>query len=448
MGNRYSCVNPPSQVRQPYRQPYRPPAPIPAPVQQRQVVDKNAFYHRELVASSQQYFEHDKYRWLVKEWDVVVNRYNNETDCQLKDAINQNMHILIDDHNFSLVRRYISVQMTAALIPVQYKYIYKLARVLTDGGKVLHTVAALVTMRLDIHKAKIADSYTGSLLKYDMLKENKEYCCDKAEVYAFKIIGEKENVMEVTPDILDSTYKIVSNFDIKFEYTIGHHITEPGFGTRGTGCYQGIHFFTNMEAAVKYTEKGMINMIEGLPHVTKSIIPEEADHRVVGYGVIYNEGWNISNKTVRVYDTAEAMLRYYNSLTSSDSYRGLKQVCGQMYGDWYLHNNFGVEKRENIKIEHIHDDDDIVVATTVTVPDEEKVNPPPYNLDVASVAVIPDKVKVESHKPIIPTTTTVPDNPPPYEYNEEDVDIDIGEEEIDIEEHVSSIKPYVSSIAL
>ena len=117
---------------------------------------------------------------------------------------------LIEDHNFKLIRRNTSVQMTNELRPVKFIYIYKLARILRDDGELLYNATALVTMKLDIMKALIADSYTGKIEKFDMLVPDKEYIvimCETADDW--EEMKEQLNL----PQVRRGGYKSGSAFD-------------------------------------------------------------------------------------------------------------------------------------------------------------------------------------------------------------------------------------------
>lgn len=309
------------------------------PKKDKKLTYDDPFYLRVLTYNSSDYYEHDKYEFLSTLWDNAVKAYDG-SEGDLRKAINYNMHKLIDDHNFMMERCYHSQLITHELVAKRYVYGYKLARVLKKWGEVHSDVAVVVTLKIDIDKAKVASSYTGKELKvHDMLNDT-EYCCDMAEVYGFKVLGDIEDVMKVTPYILSEKYMVVSNFDINFKYTICHLLTEPNFGKKGTGCYQGIHFFKNEDAAVRYVSKGMLNKIARMPEISQTLIPEEQIGRKIEIKFYTIDSDQEITHYQYISDAEEALLRYYNSSDMNASYRGLKSVCRDMYGDWYVKNNF------------------------------------------------------------------------------------------------------------
>ena len=96
-----------------------------------------------------------------------------------------------------------------------------------------------------------------ALTSINDLKNSVKYCTNKAMVLGVQFAGKASTVtLAYEQYCKNPDMHVRSNFDRKFVYRPNHEIVEPAAGKAGTkGCRSGIHFFTEPESAVEYSQQ-------------------------------------------------------------------------------------------------------------------------------------------------------------------------------------------------
>lgn len=171
---------------------------------------------------------------------------------------------LITDHNYRPTYDYYTVP-EALTDPTTIGY--KLVCCKQTNGPIRFTICALLELAVDA----IYISGTGQPVALNQLTAGEKYCTGRATVVNATIIGQTTDCMKAVSDLMNGRLQLVSNFDYKFIYELGQTVCEPNFGKQGAGCVQGIHFFINKAAAVRFIKTGFISIDNFSPVATNKI---------------------------------------------------------------------------------------------------------------------------------------------------------------------------------
>jgi hypothetical protein len=278
------------------------------------------------------YYEYSKIdNWIRNNYKEIYNAYfkalNQQDDFSRK--VVENIKLLVQYYNYTPRKNYNCLQFKSVFTK-HPMYVYKVARIYCKKTKkILHNAVALVILELDGAKVNIVESASGVAVKISQVVRNVDYCCDKANVYAIKVVTSNfADTHLITNMLLNNSdlYEIVSNFDIDFKYKVGKHIIEGDFGKPGRGCYQGIHWCANEQFALRYAKNGMINHAVDLPYISNmGVMPEVKDAANVKMNIVEYEG--DPDKRVEVFQVVEAI--------ADRAPVEIDQLATMLYGNWY-----------------------------------------------------------------------------------------------------------------
>ncbi len=171
--------------------------------------------------------------------------YNSEEGYQMNlDQLIADYNYVPDQHSIDLIRPLSTVEILT-LKPMHFGYKIVCIKV---AGQINMNCAAL--LELSIHR--VACSNTGSFLSADQIQRGSKYCTDRAIPVKAWIFGEAGESQKIHSLFLENKCELVSNFNPNFRYALAHESIELNYGSRGKGCVQGIHFFPDFRAAIRY----------------------------------------------------------------------------------------------------------------------------------------------------------------------------------------------------
>jgi hypothetical protein len=202
--------------------------------------------------------------------DLVLK--NNDGDAKFKNAMIENYKIIEQSSRYVAKRFWSSSPcLDLRLDPSEVYTVYKVACFKDNENKFIDDVAVLVTLYIQSSKAFVADGATGNKIVPEQMLTNTKYCTKTAIVVGVQFFGNIISVEKVLNIYKEGNGQVVSNFDSKFAYTLGHEINEPKFGQPGNKCVQGIHFFIDKRSALKYSLTGFLDTENMLtPVISKS----------------------------------------------------------------------------------------------------------------------------------------------------------------------------------
>lgn len=130
---------------------------------------------------------------------------------------------------------------------------------------------ALLWLQIPTRHSAIRESKLPTDVRIPDLATKTKYRVGRAFVKGVQFLGNIKQVAEAAAAYQDNAGSLQSNYDANFKYEVGEWAAEPGFGQDepAENCGRGIHFFTDMQSAVKYgTQYGAVPG-HGAPIITR-----------------------------------------------------------------------------------------------------------------------------------------------------------------------------------
>lgn len=202
-----------------------------------------------LIIPNEETEEQQYLRVLINQGLQIYNGKRSEERKKIYESIKD----LIYRYNFVNPRIYYTISSQISDNKENF-FGYKLVRILRKNGELDMDCVALIEIGIE----RVANSITGKLLQASELISGEKYCSRTTVLRSVWIIGPGKSVSDMIN--VGKEIKLVSNYDINFEYNFGEKIIEPNFGQPGKGCVQGINFFIDKKSALKYLRTGFASI--------------------------------------------------------------------------------------------------------------------------------------------------------------------------------------------
>lgn len=232
----------------------------------------------------------------IKNFIRSLNLRDTPCDHDWLKAQAANVRIILEEHYYRPRYQYYTSPYTDAKLSDVDSYVgYKLARVMTASNRMSKGCIALLTLRIPKQNNPIVRGWDNKPIEIKFTDNrypngvgpndpvfSYECMAGKVIVEAAQFIGHANEAQAVYNAYSMERAHIVSNFDCKFRYPVGHTIVEPDFKEQGRGCKQGIHFFLSSEAALRYAnDKGFVETLVHTMVITNEYRkPREIDSRL------------------------------------------------------------------------------------------------------------------------------------------------------------------------